>query len=93
MAKPTPITSLPPSPDDDRRGRMLRYSVAMTIRVICIFACLVTPGWWMIIPAIGAIVLPYIAVVVANISVRPSGTMESPDPRSVVRYQDGENAS
>ncbi|QEE61214.1 DUF3099 domain-containing protein [Salinibacterium sp. dk2585] len=87
MAKPQSITSLPLSPDDDRRRRMLRYTIAMSIRVVCLFACFVVPGWWMAIPAIGAIVLPYIAVVVANVSTGVRGGVEAPDPRSVELYR------
>jgi len=64
--KPTAITELPSSPDDDRRARMIRYSVAMGIRMVCIVLCIVIPDWWRLIPAVGAIVLPYFAVVIAN---------------------------
>ncbi|GAA1695728.1 hypothetical protein GCM10009792_14660 [Microcella alkalica] len=68
MKQPTgaAITSLPSSPTDERRSRMIKYSVAMAVRLVCIGACFVTPGWWLLIPALGAIVLPYFAVVVAN---------------------------
>lgn len=68
MTKQQSITSLPRSPGDDRRARMVKYSIAMGVRLACIFACFLVPGYWMIIPAIGAIVLPYIAVVLANAS-------------------------
>jgi hypothetical protein len=68
--KPQAITSLAPSPEADRRARMVKYSVTMGIRLLCIFACFFTPGWWLLIPATGAIVLPYIAVVLANVSMR-----------------------
>jgi predicted tellurium resistance membrane protein TerC len=67
--KKTPIqsaTSLPPSPDDERRSRMIKYTVAMTIRFICIALVFIVPGWWRLLPAIGAVLLPYIAVVLAN---------------------------
>ena len=47
---------------------MLKYSVTMAIRLLCIVVCFFVPGYWVIIPAIGAIVLPYIAVVLANVS-------------------------
>jgi len=60
------ITSLPPSPDAERRARMIKYTVAMTIRVACIFAMLFARGWWLAVFAAGAIFLPYIAVVLAN---------------------------
>ena len=68
MAKQQSITSLPRSPEDDRRARMLKYTIAMSIRLICIFICFLVPGYWLILPAIGAVVLPYIAVVLANVS-------------------------
>lgn len=87
MAKPQPITSLPRSPDDDRRERMIRYSVAMSIRLVCLIACFFTPGWWLVIPALGAIVLPYVAVVAANVSTTSSGTVQSPDARAIVRRE------
>lgn len=78
------ITSLPRSPQDDRRSRMIQYSVAMTIRTICLLLCLVVPGWWRLLPAVGAIVLPYIAVVLANATIsRP--TAEVLRPGGIVR--------
>lgn len=60
------ITSLPESPADDRRRRMIKYTVAMTIRVICVLLLFVAQGWWLLVVGIGAIVLPYVAVVLAN---------------------------
>jgi hypothetical protein len=65
------ITNLPLSPDEERRRRMIKYSVAMGIRVLCIIAILFVPGWWAIIPAIGAVFLPYFAVVIANVGADP----------------------
>jgi hypothetical protein len=64
--KPIAITELPSSPDEERHGRMIRYSVAMGIRMVCILLVIVVPDWWRLVPAIGAIVLPYFAVVIAN---------------------------
>ena len=68
--RPQSITSLAPSPEADRRARMVKYSIAMGIRLVCIFACFITPGWWILIPAAGAIFLPYVAVVFANVSTK-----------------------
>ncbi len=77
--KPTAITDLPASPDEDRRARMIRYSVAMGIRMVCLVLCVVIPDWWRLIPAVGAIVLPYFAVVIANNAGRRlSGTVMRP---------------
>ena len=55
MAKQQSITSLPRSPEDDRRARMLKYSITMGIRLVCILVCFLVPGYWIIIPAIGAV--------------------------------------
>ena len=60
------ITSLPVSPDDDRHRRMVQYTVAMSIRLLCVVACFLVHGWWLVIPALGAVFLPSIAVILAN---------------------------
>ena len=62
------ITTLPPSPEAERRSRMIKYTIAMSIRVLCIFAMLFAQGWWLVVFAAGAIFLPYVAVVLANVS-------------------------
>ena len=61
------ITSLPRSPDDDRRSRMIKYSVTMGIRLVCVILCIFVRGWWLLLCAAGAVFLPYIAVVLANV--------------------------
>ena len=45
---------------------MVKYSVAMAIRMVCIVAMLFVTGWWLVVCAIGAILLPYFAVIAAN---------------------------
>jgi predicted tellurium resistance membrane protein TerC len=77
--KPTAITELPPSPDDERRTRMIRYSIAMSVRLVCLVLAVIVPDWWKVLPIIGAVVLPYIGVVIAN-NVRraPSATVARP---------------
>ncbi|MFD4419988.1 DUF3099 domain-containing protein [Agromyces sp. NPDC058484] len=62
------ITTLPPSPEAERHSRMIKYTIAMSIRVACIFAMLFVEGWWLAVCAAGAIFLPYVAVVLANVS-------------------------
>jgi hypothetical protein len=78
------ITSLPRSPYDDRRARMIKYSLAMGIRMICILSLLFVQGWWLVIMATGAIVLPYIAVVLANVGAKPGAGVEAPGGREVM---------
>jgi hypothetical protein len=77
------ITSLPPSPEAERRARMIKYTIAMSIRVACIFAMLFAQGWWLAVFAAGAIFLPYVAVVLANVS-GPSGGGEVLRPGNIV---------
>ncbi len=58
---------------------MLKYTIAMSVRVVCIGLCLVVPGWWVVIPAAGAVFLPYFAVVIANnVGGRSRGTVQRP---------------
>jgi Protein of unknown function (DUF3099). len=79
------ITSLPLSPDAERHHRMVKYLVAMGIRVLCIIALLFVHGWWLVIPALGAIFLPYFAVVIANAAANPNGgRVERPGNVSVL---------
>lgn len=72
------ITTLPPSPEAERRARMIKYTIAMSIRVLCIFLMLFAQGWWLVVCAAGAIVLPYIAVVLANVGGGEQGVPERP---------------
>lgn len=73
MAKQQSITSLPKSPRDDSRDRMRNYLIAMGIRVVCIAACFFVQEWWLLLPALGAVVLPYFAVVFANVGNNRAG--------------------
>ena len=66
MAKAQSITTVSESPDDERKSRMLKYTLAMTIRVVCIVAAMFVEGWLMWLAFAGAIFLPYFAVVLAN---------------------------
>ncbi len=81
--KPVSITELPPSPDEERHSRMIKYAITQGIRVACIIACFFVPGWWILIPAAGAIFLPYFAVVVAN-SAQQNATPTVRRPGSIV---------
>ena len=85
MKQPQSITSLPESPDADRRRRMVRYLIAMVIRVACVIACFFLQGWWLIIPIIGAVVLPYVAVVIANVGSTSGSDVIRPGSSALVR--------
>lgn len=71
MAKAEPsevftITQAQRGLSQEQTGRTRRYLVSMGIRTACVLGAIVVPGWprWVLIA--GAVVLPYIAVVMAN---------------------------
>ena len=67
MSKTQSVTSLEVSPEEERRNRFIKYTVAMTIRVVCVVLAVMVPlGWLTIVFAAGAVFLPYFAVVIAN---------------------------
>lgn len=57
---------------------MRNYLIAMGVRMVCIVACVFVQGWWLILPIAGAIILPYIAVVLANVGENVGATVERP---------------
>jgi hypothetical protein len=66
MSKTHVVTSLHEAPDVERKRRILIYTISMTVRFICVIAIVFTSGVWQWISGIGAIFLPYFAVVIAN---------------------------
>lgn len=60
------ITSAPRSHADDQHSRVVQYLVSMTVRAACLVLAFVVPGplRWVFIA--GAVLLPYVAVVLAN---------------------------
>jgi hypothetical protein len=86
MAQVNAVTSLHESPDDERRSRMVKYSAAMGVRLVCIGLCFVTPGAWMLVPAAGAVLLPYLAVVAANQVTQRGNTAQAYAPSQIVRF-------
>ncbi|MDF2046332.1 MULTISPECIES: DUF3099 domain-containing protein [Microbacterium] len=62
-------TSLPQAPREDAGSRFTKYMVMMGIRIACfVLMAVVQPyGWYTFVFAAGAIFLPYLAVIVANV--------------------------
>jgi hypothetical protein len=87
MTESHSITSLPVAPEVERKSRMIKYSIAMGVRIVCIGLCFVTPGWWLLLPATGAVLLPYFAVLVANQVVKTPSTAEAYTPGQLVRVE------
>lgn len=50
----------------EQAGRTRKYLISMAIRTACVIGAIFIPGWprWVLIA--GAVVLPYLAVVIAN---------------------------
>jgi hypothetical protein len=81
------VTTLGTPPEAERRSRMLKYSLAMGIRLACIGACFLVSGWWLLLPALGAILLPYVAVVAANVVTNDPKTATPLRPGTVSVYK------
>jgi len=83
-------TSLPKAPRESADGRFAKYMLMMGIRIGCFLAmALITPyGWYTFVFAAGAIFLPYVAVIVANVgedaaettAINPERAIEAPRP-------------
>nr|WP_179389078.1 DUF3099 domain-containing protein [Psychromicrobium silvestre] len=60
------ITTARTSHSDEMRGRMIKYAIAMGIRLLCFGLLFVVDGWWKLVPIIGAVFIPWFAVIIAN---------------------------
>ena len=60
------ITDAPRPHSDDLDARIHRYLISMGIRTICVVLAVVVDGWMRWVFVVGAIGLPYVAVVMAN---------------------------
>jgi Protein of unknown function (DUF3099) len=67
---PYVVTEARPGLSDDISYRQRRYLIMMGIRTVCFLTALLMfvnhLGWYTAIPAVGALVIPYFAVVLAN---------------------------
>jgi hypothetical protein len=76
--RPHLVTEAQRSMSEDIAYRQRRYLIMMGIRVVCFALAVVLytvgAGWLTAFPAIGAIVIPYFAVVFANGGREPSST-------------------
>ena len=62
------ITTAPTSAADDIAGRQRRYLISMAIRTACVVgAVTVGPGLLRWVLVAGAVLLPYVAVIFANV--------------------------
>lgn len=72
---------------EDQRQRTRRYLVSMAIRTVCFVGAIFASGWlrWALVA--GAVVLPYVAVIMANAgrgrSGKPAPTIILNDQRQI----------
>ncbi|WP_107774440.1 DUF3099 domain-containing protein [Nocardioides sediminis] len=74
---PVRITTAATSHHEDIAARQRRYVISMTIRTVCFVAAVaVGPGWlrWVLVAA--ALLLPYVAVVMANPETRKDDSFD-----------------
>lgn len=82
------VTSAGVSPAEDRARRMKVYTIMMAIRMACVASLLFVRGWWILVAALGAVFLPYIAVLFAN---EPDHTAKAqPQPLAPLALTPGE---
>ncbi|OMH33046.1 DUF3099 domain-containing protein [Tersicoccus sp. Bi-70] len=60
------ITDAQQSHTADMNGRMIRYAISMGIRLVCIVLAFVFDDWLRWVMIAGAVILPWVAVVIAN---------------------------
>lgn len=60
------VTSIGEAPEVERKRRMIKYTISMTVRTLCVILVVFTTGVWQWIFGLGAVFLPYFAVVLAN---------------------------
>ncbi|CAA9346278.1 MAG: hypothetical protein AVDCRST_MAG34-1263 [uncultured Nocardioidaceae bacterium] len=86
--EPVRITSAARPRSQDIRGRERRYLISMGIRTLCFVLAVVFMDYWVMwLFLVGAVFLPYIAVVVANAGAAPDPAgpdfSYSPDLRAI----------
>ena len=86
------ITSASSGKSDEIGSRELRYGISMAIRTLCFVGAVVVwqtmgGGWLPWVLLVGALVLPYTSVIIANAGVRTKGrgtNIMPPEPRGTL---------
>jgi hypothetical protein len=78
-AQPVLITDAAPSRFQEHADRRRNYLIVMSIRVVCFILAIVVQLTWLRVGfIIGALVLPWVAVIAANQAKSSSGRSSSP---------------
>lgn len=75
------ITSAQVGLSKDQQSRARRYMFSMGLRTLCFIGAVFTEGWLRWVLVAGAVILPYLAVVIANGGREP--TRDSDDQTSI----------
>ena len=70
------ITTAAPSKAEEIAARQRRYLFSMGIRTACFIGAVLADGWLRWVLIVGALFLPYVAVVMANVSTSRSDSFE-----------------
>ena len=80
------ITSAPKALSADQTSRQKRYFISMMIRTACFILTILLPSPFRWIALVGAVTLPYFAVVIANAgreTLSPGANIRDENPRSL----------
>ena len=80
------ITSAPTALSADQSARQKRYFISMMVRTVCFVLTVILPSPYRWIALLGAVALPYFAVVIANAgreSFSPGANIREEKPRSL----------
>ena len=66
MSKVNAVTSIGQAPEEERARRFVIYTISMIIRFGCVVLAVFTTGLLQWIFGLGAVFLPYFAVVIGN---------------------------
>ena len=89
--EPIRITTATRSHNEDIAARQKRYLISMTIRTVCFVLAVVSIGHWFLwVFLVASLLLPPIAVIVANTSTTPDhGGPAHFEPEDVTRALEG----
>ena len=87
MSQEYRVTTAGVSAAEDRSHRMRMYFISMALRVLCVLSLFWVHGWWILVPAVGAVVLPWFAVMVGNAVAHNNGeAVEAPEPLALTSF-------
>jgi hypothetical protein len=59
----------------------------MSVRTACFILVFVVPGWWKLVFGLGAVILPYVAVVLANVGSKGASQPLNPGTQELLALE------